>query len=121
MCPASGRNDSLAAVQRDQEPRSGGRRSETWTEEDDGRTRKTQLGRDGTEHAVSSLSGLVAPWGHKSRALGCPLMGGADPKQDACPIFAFMSNTKVFFFPFSFIQSSHMHLSSLELMATLLE
>ena len=49
MCPASGRNDSLAAVQRDQEPRSGGRRSETWTEEDDGRTRKTQLGRDGTK------------------------------------------------------------------------
>ena len=102
MCPASGRNDSLTVVQRDQEPRSRGQRSEAWREEDGRWDQENKVKQGREERAVSSLSGLVGPWGHESRAPGCPLIG-------CLPIFAFTSNRKVFFFPFSFIQSSHMH------------
>ena len=84
MCPASGRNDSLTVVQRDQGPRSRGRRSEAWREEDGRWDQENKVKQGREERAVSSLSGLVGPWGHESRAPGCPLMGGAGPKQDAC-------------------------------------
>lgn len=75
----------------------------------DGGTRKTQS-EAGTGGARSVLPEWVSgSLGTRVQGSGVSTHGRGRPEAGCLPIFAFISNRKVFFFPFAFIQSSHMH------------
>lgn len=67
-----------------------------------------------SEAGTGGARSVLAEWvsgslGTRVQGSGVSTHGRGRPEAGCLPIFAFTSNRKVFFFPFSFIQSSHMH------------